>query len=151
MRVAAAAPDVVCGLEGEERDGDVCLDEGYRAGLLEEAYVDPVSGLRLPRVARVPDAGVEAADMDGVLYGDGDAGEGPGEVDFLFGPSLGFGEEDLGQAVCFGVGGGGSFAVGAEDGCGGRGFGLDIADELLDGLVEDLLLVGGEEFVVGRR
>lgn len=55
---------------------------------------------------------------------------------------FGFGDEDLGEAVCSRVGEKGGFAVGVEDGEWGCGVGLDGVDEGGEGSVEEGVLGG---------
>lgn len=154
MRVVAPAPHVVGALKTEQGDGQVGLDVGHRAGVLEQADHGPVARRGVAHEGGVADGGVVAADDDGVFEADGDAGERAAQVDAAARgrggePGLGRGEEDLGEAVGAGVGFEGELAIGVEEGEWGGGAGVDGGYEGFDRREEGLFVLRGEGAVVG--
>ena len=150
MRVLGLAPDVVRRLEGEQRGGQIGLDEGHCSGVLQQTHHRPIFSIRLPRVRREADTDIEALDLDGVLQRHGYACQRAFQVALLGRPFFGFGEEDLGRAIRLLVGFEGDFAVCAEDIDRVGDILLDVLYEVLDGFAEDGALLRCQGVAVRR-
>ena len=150
--VGGAAPEIVLRLEAQERNGDVGLDVGDGAGISQDSGSWTLGRTLDANIAAVANSTVVAIHIDSIFQADRDASKRSLHVDrSVLDPFLRRRDHDLGDAVCLFLGLDRNLAVCMQELRGSTGVLVNLADELLDGLVNDFPVEDTEGTMVGLQ
>jgi hypothetical protein len=140
--IGAAAPERGGGFEGEEGYGESGFDVWYCTGFFEDPYHRAILRIRFSHITRIADADIESANSNGVFERDGYPGQRAFLVHLLC-PCFCLGKHNLSETIGLCMGLDSDLSVGPEDIDRLENLLVDILDELFDGLLKDLAVLGG--------